>query len=138
MALDVGKDVNVYHEAWSHQLADALCAFRAEHPAGPVIRYRLLHPTLVKRARQNKSHRTRKSDAIDAAAMSDLLAEGGGRAITPLQDAEWEMRHTAGALYVLIKEQKRQAVHLLPTVSIMGETERLRNLGGNSVQGEVK
>jgi len=109
------EPTGVYHEAWSHQLAGALGTFTAEHPAGPLIRYRLLHPTLVKRARQNKSHRTRKSDAIDAAAMTDLLAEGGGRAVTALADAEWEMRHRAGALNSLIKEQKRQAVHLLRT-----------------------
>jgi transposase len=108
------EPTGVYHEAWQQQLLVDLAPYR-EADARPVVRYRLLNPTLVKRERQRQTHRSRKSDALDAQAMTNLLAAGAGNEVTPFTPAVSQLRHTLSQWRYLSKEQKRRTNQLLRT-----------------------
>ena len=108
------EPTGVYHEAWQQQLLVDLAPYR-QADARPVVRYRLLNPTLVKRERQRQTHRSRKSDALDVQAMTNLLAAGAGNEVTPFTPAVSQLRHTLSQWRYLSKEQKRRTTQLLRT-----------------------
>ena len=81
----------VYHEAWSHALAERYHGQRTG-AATPALRYRLVNPTLVKQERQRKTHRKRKTDAIDVAAIAALLAIGSGNPVLLLNETAMRLR----------------------------------------------
>jgi transposase len=106
------EPTGVYHEAWCAALLDHF------HPhltgqAAPPIRYRLLTPTLVKRERGRTTHRSRKTDAIDVAAIANLLADGLGNPIPILDAPTHHLRLTLGQLRRLARQHGRLAVELL-------------------------
>lgn len=56
------------------------------------FRYWLVNPTLVKQERQRKTHRKRKTDAIDVAAIAALLAMGSGNPVLLLDEEAMRLR----------------------------------------------
>lgn len=108
------EPTGIYHEAWSARIAADFHDYRSD-AATPALRYRLLQPTLVKRARQQKSQRRRKTDKLDVAAIADLLAQGVGDPVVPLGQTEWTLRHLAARTHALHKEHKRLGNRILRT-----------------------
>jgi hypothetical protein len=109
------EPTGVYHDAWSA----ALIARYQPHltgPADPPLIYRLLVPNQVKAERERRSHRRRKTDAIDAAAIAALLAEGQGTPHPMLPAAEQELRLRLSQVRRLAKQQIRLQVDLLRTL----------------------
>ncbi len=85
------EPTGVYHEAWAHALAERYHRHRIGE-ATPAVRYRQLNPALVKQERQRKTHRRRKSDAIDVVAIAALLADGAGNPVLLLDEAGMQLR----------------------------------------------
>jgi transposase len=106
------EPTGVYHEAWSAALLDRYREHLTDH-ALPPIRYRLLTPTLVKQERQRSTHRRRKTDAIDVAAIARLLADGAGNPVPLLDAPALQLRLTLGHLRCLAKQQFHLATDLL-------------------------
>lgn len=108
------EPTGIYHEAWSHALAEHYHANRIGE-ATPALRYRQLNPLLVKQERQRKTHRKRKTDAIDVSAMGVLLAMGSGNPVLLLDEAAMQLRLLLQHLRVAGKARLRQTVQLLTT-----------------------
>ncbi len=109
------EPTGVYHEALSQNLLQdygAHCGGEAQ----PVVRYRWLNPALVKQERQRSTQRQRKTDKIDVAAISQLLADGQGYPAPALTDAESALRLTLRHVQHLVKRQRRLAIGLLRTL----------------------
>ena len=105
------EPTGVYHEAWSHALAEHYHAHRMGE-ATPALRYRQLNPALVKQERQRKSHRRRKTDAIDVAAVAELLGAGAGNPVLRLNADEVRQRVLLQQLRVAGKAHLRQGLQL--------------------------
>ena len=105
------EPTGVYHEAWSHALAAHYHNNRTG-AATPALRYRQLNPALVKQARQRKSQRRRKTDAIDVAAVAELLGEGAGNPVLHLNADEVRQRVLLQQLRVAGKAHLRQGLQL--------------------------
>ena len=106
------EPTGVYHDAWS----SALLARYRPHLVGeatPPLSYRLLVPNQVKAERQRQSHRRRKSDAIDAVAMVNLLANDHGTPMTEVPAATQAMRLTLAALRQVEAQHMHRGVTLL-------------------------
>lgn len=124
------EPTGVYHEAWSAALTQRY----RPHLTGlalPPIRYRLLTPSSVKQQRARTSHRLRKTDAIDVAAIADLLAEGTGYPIALLDPPAQQLRLVLGELRRLSKQQFVLATDLLRTLDrlwpgALGDHRRFR------------
>lgn len=105
------EPTGVYHEAWSHALAERYHAHRIG-AATPALRYRQLNPALVKQERQRKSHRRRKTDAIDVTAMASLLAAGAGNPVPQLDANAVQQRVLLQQLRVAGRAHLRQGMQL--------------------------
>lgn len=105
------EPTGVYHEAWSHQLAERYHAHRTG-AAQPALRYRQINPPLVKAERQRKSHRRRKTDVRDVSAMAELLSVGVGNPVLRLAEAEVRLRTHLQHLRRLGKRQMRQGIQI--------------------------
>lgn len=109
------EPTGVYHEAWSHALLTHYHAHRTG-AATPIVRYRLLNPTLVKQERQRKTHRQRKRDDIDGLAMAELLGQGVGHAVVALSDAALQLRLLLQGVRTAGRAHLRQGMQLRTTL----------------------
>lgn len=112
LALMGHEPTGVYHESLSQHLAQDY----RRHCCGealPVVRYRWLNPALVKQERQRTTQRRRKTDQIDVAAISTLLADGQGYPAPALTTAESELRLTLRYVQHLVRRQRRLGIGLL-------------------------
>ncbi|MCB0187486.1 MAG: IS110 family transposase [Caldilineaceae bacterium] len=112
------EPTGVYHEAWSHALAERYHAHRIGE-ATPALRYRLVNPTLVKQERHRKSHRHRKTDAIDVSAIAALLAIGSGNPVLLLDETAMRLRVLLGQLRRDGKAQLRLGIQVRTTLDRM-------------------
>jgi transposase len=106
------EPTGVYHDAWSAALLQRYHA-HCTGTASPPLHYRLLIPNQVKAERQRLSHRRRKSDAIDAAAMASLLADDHGTPLTQVPTATQVLRLTLASLRQVGTQQMHRQVALL-------------------------
>jgi transposase len=109
------EPTGVYHEAWSYALATHYHAHRTGQ-ATPALRYRQLNPALVKQERQRKTHRQRKTDVIDVAAIAELLGAGSGNPVLCLREDEMRLRVLLQHLRTAGKAHLRQAIQLRTTL----------------------
>ena len=106
------EPTGVYHEAWQAAILDRFSPHLAGH-ASPPLRYRLLTPALVKQQRLHSTHRRRKTDAIDALAIADVLADGLGNPIPVLDPPAQLLRLALGHMRRLERRQYHLASDLL-------------------------
>jgi transposase len=109
------EPTGVYHEAISAALVERY----RPHLTGlaqPPFRYRLLNPSSVKQQRLRTTHRQRKTDAIDVAAIASLLAEGQGNPLALLDPPAQQLRLVLGELRRLTKQHFQLATDLLRTL----------------------
>lgn len=109
------EPTGVYHEAWSHALLTHYQAHRSGS-ATPLVRYRLLNPTLVKQERQRKTHRQRKRDDIDGLAIAELLGQGVGHAVVELSAAALQLRVLLQGVRTAGRAHWRQGMQLRTTL----------------------
>lgn len=109
------EPTGIYHEAWSHALADRYHDHR-RGAATPSVRYRLVHTVLVKQERQRKTHRHRKTDEIDVAAIAELLTIGVGNPVLKLGDAELRLRTRLQYLRPASRQLARQGIQVRTTL----------------------
>lgn len=73
------EPTGIYHEAWSHALADRYQAHR-QGEASPPLDYRFLNPIASKKRREAQANgRQRKTDPIDLGAIALCLRDGQGQ-----------------------------------------------------------
>lgn len=109
------EPTGIYHEAWSHALADRYHAHRIGE-ATPALRYRLVNTVLVKQERQRKTHRQRKTDEIDVAAIAELLAIGVGNPVLKLGEAALRLRALLQYLRPANRQRARQGIQVRTTL----------------------
>ena len=125
------EPTGIYHEAWSHALVERYHGHRINEKR-PALRYRQINPVLVKQERQRKSHRKRKTDERDVAAMAELLSIGVGNPVLNLADSELKLRTLLQYLRISAKQQIRQTIQIRNTLDrlwpgALGDSKAYRN-----------